>query len=443
MSRHNLQAKSLSLFNQNSMTYEEVLDFLYTQLPMYQKVGKIAFNKDLGKTIDLLHAIGDPHNLFKSIHVAGTNGKGSTSHLLASVLQEEGLKVGLYTSPHLKSFTERIKINGKEVTKDFVTEFVESSKSLIKEIEPSFFEITVAMSFAYFAKEKVDVAVIETGLGGRLDSTNVITPIMSVITSIGLDHTDILGNSIQSVAYEKAGIIKENIPVVIGHLPKEGREEVTKWAMKRNSQLYDSTTKYRVTERDDDTYDVQSNESTVKEIKSELKGDALALNLSTVFAAREVLRGLGLKLSNKSMLDGIGAVCTNTGLKGRWQILRKEPLVVCDIGHNEQAVSQLVSWMKKECNGQLHIVWGMSSDKSVEPILRVLPKYAKYYFCAADIPRSLEANELSKKAKEEGLQGERYDKVEEAINTALKHAAKSDLIFIGGSTFVVAEIEGI
>ena len=405
------------------MTYQEALDFLYTQLPVYQKIGKKAFNKDLAKTVELCRFLGNPEQDFQTIHVAGTNGKGGTSHMLASILQASGLKVGLYTSPHLKSFRERIRINGSMIMESFVPGFVHKIQPVIKKIQPSFFEITVAMAFDYFSKEDVDIAVIETGLGGRLDSTNVITPILSVITSIGLDHMDILGGTIKEIAAEKGGIIKNGVPVVVGSVDSVSHEVLEKIAERNNSVLHDA----------EGGFDFQS----------DLKGASFSLNLSTVIKSVECLKDMGYSISKSELASGLRSVCKNTGLKGRWQILNQEPLTVCDIGHNVQAVESLLEEMKKVSYRQLHIVWGMAKDKSVAEVLSLLPKDACYYFCAAKIERAMSALDLSLEADKQGLSGKVCESVGSAIAWTKDKAKSDDLIFIGGSTFVVAEIEGL
>ncbi len=408
------------------MNYQEVLDFLYTQLPMYQRVGKVAFKKDLTNTLELAKRLENPQKKFKSIHVAGTNGKGSTSHMIASVLQSAGYKVGLYTSPHLRSFKERIRVNGEEVSASFITHFVNDNKESIEEISPSFFEITVVMAFEYFAQEQVDFAVIETGLGGRLDSTNIITPEVSVITSISLDHQDMLGDTLAEIAREKAGIIKEGIPVVIGKLPEEAESEIRNFARDRNASL---------------STPIESSERV--NYKSDLSPEVVELNIDTVRRTIDQLRNQHITISQEQFKHGIGHVVARTGLKGRWQTIRHNPLVICDVGHNEEAVVWLMDRIEKVDYGKLHIVWGVVSDKSVEKIFPLLIKDCTYYFCAAKVPRALPADELFELGNEYGLKGDSYKSVEEAYSIALERAGAGDLIFIGGSTFVVAEIKDL
>lgn len=408
------------------MNYQEVLDFLYTQLPMYQRVGNVAFKKDLTNTLKLSERLDNPHEKFKSIHVAGTNGKGSTSHMIASVLQSAGYKVGLYTSPHLRSFRERIRVNGEEVKESFITDFVNGNKQAIEEISPSFFEITVVMAFEYFAQERVDFAVIETGLGGRLDSTNIIIPEVSVITSISLDHQDMLGNTLAKIAREKAGIIKESIPVVIGSLPNEALTEIRICANEK---------KARLSEPDKSVEPIN--------YESDLSLEVVRLNLDTVSRTVGQLRNQDVAISEEHFIHGIGRVVAQTGLKGRWQKIRKEPLVICDVGHNEEAVVWLTDQMKKIDYDKLHVVWGVVSDKSVEKIFPLLFKDCEYYFCAAKVPRAMPADRLLEEGERFGLTGKCYDSVDHAYSAALERAGVGDLIFIGGSTFVVAEIKDL
>lgn len=408
------------------MNYQEVLDFLYTQLPMYQRVGKVAFKKDLTNTLRLSERLNNPHLKFKSIHVAGTNGKGSTSHMLASVLQSAGYKVGLYTSPHLKSFRERIRLNGAEVEESFITQFVNDNKASIEEIAPSFFEITVVMAFEYFAQQEVDFAVIETGLGGRLDSTNIITPELSVITSISLDHQEMLGNTIEEIAREKAGIIKKGKPVVVGKLPEVALKQIEIVAAQMESKV----------NKPEQVISIDS-------FESDLSKHVLELNLDTVFRCVEELRLQGIVISESHFSSGIAHVVKQTGLKGRWQTLKTSPSTICDVGHNEEAVVWLMDKISQVEYKKLHILWGSVSDKSVEKIFPLLIKDCTYYFCAANVPRAMKADVLAGLAYQSGLVGNVYPSVDEAYAAALSNADENDLIFIGGSTFVVAEIKDL
>ncbi|MCF6353282.1 MAG: bifunctional folylpolyglutamate synthase/dihydrofolate synthase [Cyclobacteriaceae bacterium] len=422
------------------MTYQQTLNYLYNNLPMYQRVGPAAYKADLGNIVELMDTLGNPQNQFKSIHVAGTNGKGSSSHMLASILQEAGFKVGLYTSPHLKSFTERVRINGLAITEQEVVDFVEEVKPIIKKIEPSFFEITVAMAFGYFAKHKVDIAIIEVGLGGRLDSTNIITPEVSLITNIGLDHQALLGDTLEKIAYEKAGIIKKGIPVVISQKQEEIKFVFENKAAKVGTEISFATDYYSVEQANTERFNIiKSGKIEIEGIKLDLKGSYQQLNLPGVLQTINLLQVFSIK--EKHIKKGLEHVVTNTGLKGRWQFLGKKPLIICDTGHNIGGVKMIVEQLQNYTCHQLHIVWGMVEDKSINEILKLLPKNAHYYFCAANIPRALNAALLTKAAIQFNLRGNAYESVNQAILAAKKNAATSDLLFIGGSTFVVAEID--
>lgn len=408
------------------MTYQEALDFMLKALPMYQRVGQAAFKKDLTNTIKLCEALGNPHKKFKSIHVAGTNGKGSTSHMLASVLQTNGYQVGLYTSPHLKSFTERIRINGQEVDESFVISFVEDNQKLIEEIQPSFFEMTVAMAFQYFAQQKVDIAVIEVGLGGRLDSTNIITPEVSVITNIGFDHMEMLGDTLEKIAFEKAGIIKEQVPVVITEKQPETEVVFRKVAEKKEAPIS------------------FAEELSFDEIPlSDLQGAYQAKNIKGVLATLQVLKEQDWNITDENTRFGLSQVQSNTGLKGRWQQLNSHPLTICDTGHNKEAFQYIVDQLSRQLYKDLYMVLGFVKEKDLNPILAMLPEHANLIFCEPKIPRALLIDEL--KAKTNHLkQGRDYvQDVNEAIALAKSKATAEDMIYIGGSTFVVAEIEGL
>jgi dihydrofolate synthase / folylpolyglutamate synthase len=404
------------------MAYQDTLDWMFSQLPMYQRQGDSAFKKDLSNTLKLSEHISFPERKFKSIHVAGTNGKGSTSHMLASILQEAGYKVGLYTSPHLKDFRERIKINGNVVSKQFVTSFIKRNKKFFEANQLSFFEMTVGMAFEYFAKQKVDIAVVEVGLGGRLDSTNIITPEVSVITNIGLDHTQFLGNTLQLIAAEKGGIIKPNIPVVIGETQTETTPIFIELANKNNSKI------------------IFADQQATPKYQSDLVGVYQAKNKVTVYHTIKQLENKGYKISKKNIEQGFLNVIKNTGLMGRWQILQTNPKVVCDTGHNREGLMYVVNQLNSEVYERLHIVFGVVNDKDLTKILDLLPKKATYYFCKPDIPRGLDASQLKVTLNKFGLQGEAYNSVNEAYKSAFKNANSNDFIFIGGSTFVVAEI---
>ncbi len=401
------------------MTYQQTLDWMFAQLPMYQREGKTAFKKDLTNTLALSKELDFPERKFKSIHVGGTNGKGSTSHMLASVLQEANYKVGLYTSPHLKNFTERIRINGDEIPKRKVSSFIKKHKIFLETQKLSFFEMTVGMAFDYFAKEKVDIAVIEVGLGGRLDSTNIITPELSIITNIGLDHTQFLGETLPEIAFEKAGIIKKNIPVVIGERQKEVETVFLEKAVQTKSKIIFAS-------------DLNNG------FKTDLLGDYQKNNSKTATVAINCLNGF--VVSNENIQQGLLNVVKNTNLKGRWQVLKNSPKVICDTAHNKEGLSIVLQQLKKEKYKNLHIVLGVVSDKKLEDVLPLFPKEAAYYFCKPNIPRGLSESELQEKAYRFNLLGEKYLSVKKAYKNALLQANQEDIIYVGGSTFVVAEI---
>ncbi|MDX1628370.1 MAG: folylpolyglutamate synthase/dihydrofolate synthase family protein [Fulvivirga sp.] len=422
-------------------TYQSVLDYLYTQLPMFQRIGAAAYKKDLSNTIKLCEQLDNPQRNFRSVHVAGTNGKGSCSHFIASILQEAGLKVGLYTSPHLKSFTERIKINGEEMPEKAVMNFVNHHHALINKLKPSFFEITVAMAFEHFSKEKVDFAVIEVGMGGRLDSTNIILPEVALITNISKDHEQWLGNTLAKIAGEKAGIIKPDVPVVIGEKQQETSDIFRKVAEENQSPLVFAEEVYHceISEK----LKVFKEGNQLFSIKAPTLAGYQSQNLQAVLAVIDQLRQRGLSITSEHLQNGIHNMVRNTGLKGRWQLIQESPKIICDVGHNEAGVRFIVQQLQKETYDNLHIVWGTVNDKDIKSILHMLPKKAQYYFCQANIPRALAAHELKEQAAASGLQGEAYSSVAEAIDTAVGQASKKDLIFVGGSTFVVAEIDGL
>jgi len=421
-------------------SYAEALNYLYENLPMFQKVGAAAFRKDLINTRRLCEALGHPEQQFLSIHVGGTNGKGSTSHMLASILQEAGQKTGLYTSPHLKSFTERIRVNGNEVDETFVVSFVNRVRPLIEEIRPSFFEITVAMAFEAFATQGVDVAVIEVGMGGRLDSTNVITPVLSVITNISWDHQDFLGNTLAEIAVEKAGIIKPKVPVVIGERQPEVEEVFINRAAELDSPLFFASDYYAADFDAHEALLVRGVDGNHTRVRFPLKGSYQRRNVPTVMKACDVL-GAQFHLQSEHITRGLEQVVANTGLKGRWQKLGDEPTIICDTGHNVDGMSEIVRSLARERYRKLFIVIGMVKDKDTSGVLSLLPKEATYYFCQAKLPRALDAAELKRQASLFGLRGQAIPDVNEALKAALQNAGSDDLIFIGGSTFVVAEIE--
>lgn len=401
------------------MTYKEILDWMFVQLPMYQNDGSTAFKKDLTNILALSKELGFPEQKFKSIHVAGTNGKGSTSHMLASILQEAGYKVGLYTSPHLKNFTERIRINGVEISEEKVTEFINGNKDFLEQQKMSFFEMTVGLAFDYFASEKVDIAIIEVGLGGRLDSTNSITPEVAVITNIGLDHTQFLGETLPEIAFEKAGIIKKNIPVVIGEEQAAVKSVFIAKAAKESAPIYFAS---------------DASESYL----SDLLGDYQIQNLKTAVAAIKILKGY--QVSKENIKNGLLNVVKNTNLKGRWQVLQEHPKVICDTAHNKEGLAIVLNQLKKQPFKKLHIVLGVVADKKLETILPLFPSNAHYYFCKPAISRGLSEAVLETKAKKFNLVGEKYSSVKLALKSALLNANQQDIIYVGGSTFVVAEI---
>ena len=403
------------------MTYQETTAWLFSQLPMFQMQGASAYKKDLTNTLLLVEHLQHPESIFKSIHVAGTNGKGSTSSMIASILQEAGYKVGLYTSPHLKDFRERIRINGEMISEDFVVDFVAQNKSFFEDNQLSFFEMTVGLAFDYFAKEQVDVAVIEVGMGGRLDSTNVITPLVSVITNIGFDHTQFLGDTLPKIAAEKAGIIKSNVPVVIGEYSEETKLVFTAKAKLENAPIYFAQDNPEVT------------------FECALLGDYQVHNKKTVLQAIELLQSQ-FDIDEKHIKLGLKNVIQNTGLLGRWQILKQKPFAVCDTAHNSHGLKIVLNQIQKHSFETLHIVLGVVNDKDLDSILPLFPKSAKYYFCKPNVPRGLEAEILKQKASHFSLFGEVFNSVSEAYGEAVNSAKDSDFIYIGGSTFVVAEI---
>jgi dihydrofolate synthase/folylpolyglutamate synthase len=428
-------------------TYQEAVQFLYESLPMFQRVGASAYKNDLTNTVKLCEILGNPETKFRSIHVAGTNGKGSTSHMLASVLQSSGNKVGLYTSPHLKAFTERIRINGEEVSEQYVVNFVNRIQHAIQEIKPSFFEITVAMAFDYFAQEKVDVAVIEVGLGGRLDSTNVITPLASVITNISFDHKDLLGDTLQKIAFEKAGIIKKSIPVIISERQPEVSDVFNSRADELNAPILfasDFYTARKVLTPESTYYNIfHKGQEHLPALKLPLLGNYQTKNLPGVLQTLDVIKSQKFNVTIESLRHGLENVTSQTGIKGRWQKLQEKPLVICDTGHNIDGMREVVNQIYQQAVDKVHFVIGVVKDKDVSQILSILPKDANYYFCKAKIPRAMDAHLLQQSAKAFNLKGEVVEDVNQAIEKAMLMAKKNDMIFIGGSTFVVAEIENL
>ncbi|VXC04482.1 Tetrahydrofolate synthase [Flavobacterium sp. 9AF] len=403
------------------MTYQETTEWLFKQLPMFQQQGAAAYKKDLSNTLLLVHHLGNPENQFQSIHVAGTNGKGSTSSLLASVLQEAGYKVGLYTSPHLKDYRERIRINGKKIKKEFVVDFVSKNKAFFEVHQLSFFEMTVGLAFDYFAKEKVDVAVIEVGMGGRLDSTNVITPLVSIITNIGLDHTQFLGNTLAAIATEKAGIIKKNVPVVISEYVSETKNVFLEKAKMETAPIY------------------FAQDQEWEELPSVLLGEYQKANKKGVLEVLRVIKER-FDISEQHIRNGFLKVIQNTGLLGRWQVLGQQPKIVCDTAHNSHGLSIVMNQIKRENYKDLYVVLGVVNDKDLDSILPLFPKKAKYFFCKPNLDRGLDASILQQKAQVFGLNGEVCISVSVAFEKAKTEATLEDFIYVGGSTFVVAEI---
>ncbi len=404
------------------MTYQDTINWMFSQLPMYQRQGKAAFKEDLSNTLVLADYLKNPERQFKSIHVAGTNGKGSTSHMLASVLHEAGYKVGLYTSPHLKDFRERIKINGDLISEEFVTNFIKENQTFFEVNSLSFFEMTVGMAFEYFSSEKVDIAIVEVGLGGRLDSTNIIIPEVSVITNIGLDHIQFLGNTLEKIAFEKGGIIKRNIPVVVGETQNETTAVFENLAHENNSKI------------------VFADQEIIEGYKTDLLGSYQIKNVKTVVQAVKELQLKGFNVSEKQLKKGLLNTVKNTGLLGRWQIIREVPKVVCDTGHNREGLTHVMEQVQMETYDNLHIVLGVVNDKDLSTVIDLFPKNATYYFCKPNISRGLSAQKLQFLFSKYRLIGEVYNSVNEAYKSALRKSGDHDFVFVGGSTFVVSEI---
>jgi dihydrofolate synthase/folylpolyglutamate synthase len=427
------------------MTYAETLDYLYRTLPMFSRIGAAAFKKDLTNTLQLCKALDNPHEKFKSIHIAGTNGKGSTSHMLAAILQMCGYKTGLYTSPHLKDFRERIKVNGIMCNEDFVVSFVDKIKPVIETVHPSFFEITVAMAFTYFAEQNIDVAVIEVGLGGRLDSTNIINPELTIITNIGWDHMNMLGDTLQKIAYEKAGIIKQNIPVVIGEVLPETKPVFEETAAEKNTSLCFATNERYVADwhlknQHLNITVVDNNKDEHVTYQLDLAGIYQTKNIITVLEAVHQLQKKGWHISNQHIKNGLAQTKKLTGLHGRWELVHQKPMVILEVAHNIDGMKQLVEQIELTTYNELHIIIGMVKDKEAEKVLAILPRYAQYYFTKAQIPRALPEQELAMKAAHTGLNGKVFPDVNNAITEALQHAHEDDVIIVCGSVFLVGEV---
>jgi len=427
------------------LTYQQTLDYLLTKLPLFSRTGAAAYKKDITNTIKLCKAVGNPQNKFKTIHIAGTNGKGSTSHMLAAVLQQSGYTTGLYTSPHLKDFRERIKVKGKMIEKDFVVSFVKKIKKISEEISPSFFELTVVMALEYFNEQKVDIAVIETGLGGRLDSTNVITPLLSIITNIGYDHMNILGATLEEIAFEKAGIIKQNVPVVIGEKQDITKNIFAEKAQNCNAPIFFAEDDFSVSNISASVITLQisvsDNNNLIKDFTLDLNGIYQQKNLLTVLAAIKILQQQGFNLEEKKIQEALLSVKKLTGLHGRWDVIHQKPMIVLDVAHNEDGIKQLLKQIETCVHNKLHIVFGMVKDKDADKILSLLPQNAMYYFTKAQIPRALAEDELKKRAKEYNLTGIAFSEVNSALKTATEKALPDDLIIVCGSVFVVGEVE--
>lgn len=404
------------------MNYKDTVEWMFEQLPMFQQLGVSAYKKDLTNTLKLASHLNHPENTFKTVHIGGTNGKGSTSSLIASVLQQAGYKVGLYTSPHLLDFRERIRINGEEISKEFVVDFIENNKSFLEANKLSFFEMTVGMAFQYFSHQKVDVAIIEVGLGGRLDSTNIITPLLSVITNIGWDHMNLLGNTLEEIAFEKAGIIKENIPVVIGEFTNETKKVFQKKAKLKNAPIYFAST------IDD-----------IPELDSDLKGNYQVHNKKTAYQALQLLKN-HFSIADDNIIKGFLSVEKNTGLKGRWTVLSEKPLIVADTAHNKNGLEIVMTQVHQQKFDKLFMVFGVVNDKDIDSILPYLPKNAEYFVAKPNVPRGLEAVILKDKLTANGFNATAFNSIPEAFQYAKKQATTNDMIYIGGSTFVVAEV---
>lgn len=428
------------------MNYNETINWMFNKLPMYQRIGAAAYKADLNSTIKILDYLNNPQDNFKSVHIAGTNGKGSVSHSLASVFQEAGYKTGLYTSPHLRDFRERIRINGNMIPENNVVEFIDKHKNKLEELELSFFEMTVAMAFDYFKNENVDIAIIEVGMGGRLDSTNIIKPELSIITNISLDHVKFLGDSEDKIAVEKAGIIKKMIPVVIGETQIKTKDVFIEKAKAENSEIFFADKIFqceRITENDILDYQsfniYKNNKEYINELKFPLLGNYQNKNLKTIICAIDILKNT-FSINENHIKNGLFNVIKNTSLMGRWQIIQKKPLVIADTGHNVAGITEIINQLSEINYSKLHFVLSVVNDKDIDSILQLLPKNAEYYFCKADIPRGLDVNILAEKARSSGLKGNCYNSVNEAYTTACANAKDEDLVFVGGSNFTVAEI---
>jgi len=427
------------------VTYAEAVDYLYTQMPLFQNVGAGAYKEGLDNTLAIDRHSGNPHKLYRTIHVAGTNGKGSTSHTLAAILQASGLRTGLYTSPHLLDFRERIRVNGTPVSQDFVIKFIEENRAFLEPLHPSFFEVTTAMAFSWFALQKVDVAVIETGLGGRLDCTNIITPVLSVITNIGLDHTKFLGDTLPEIAAEKAGIIKKNIPVIIGEDMPQTRGVFCNKAAEMNAPILFAQDKCKIISHkyispDHVIYETDA----LPGLDSGLGGLCQEKNANTILYAVDILRNNGFIITDSDIRCGFADVCRMTGLMGRWQRIGTQPDIICDTGHNSHGLRYVARHLENLASapgaGKLRIVMGMVNDKDIQTVLELMPRNAVYYFTQASVERALDSASLRQKALAAGLDGSTFSTVAQAVDKARSEASATDILFVGGSTFVVADL---
>lgn len=423
------------------MTYTETVEYLFNSTPMFQNVGSAGYKEGLDNTITLDNHFDNPHNKFKTIHIGGTNGKGSCSHTIAAILQSAGYKVGLFTSPHLVDFRERIRINGVMIPEQYVVDFVENEKDFFEPLHPSFFELTTALAFKYFAENNVDIAVIEVGLGGRLDCTNIISPILSVITNIGFDHIQFLGNTLEKIASEKAGIIKNNTPVVIGETTPETRTVFIQKATSTNSAIY-------LAEENDIILSHQHSHNggidyvtkTYGTIHGELSGLCQIKNTATILTASNVLAKIGLAIQPENIIEGFKHVCEITGLRGRWEKIDENPITICDTGHNVNGLEYIVRQLQQQKYEKLHIVFGMVNDKDIEGVLSIMPKDATYYFCQASVKRAMPSQQLKTLAEAHELKGNTFANVLDAYNSARQNASQNDFIYIGGSSFIVADL---
>ena len=427
------------------MNYQEAVEYLYTQTPLFQNVGQEAYKEGLNNTVIIDRHLGCPHKLYKTIHVAGTNGKGSVSHTLAAILQASGLKTGLYTSPHLTDFRERIRVNGKPISPDYVVKFIDNNRDFLEPLHPSFFEVATAMAFNWFAEQEVDVAVIETGLGGRLDCTNIIRPVLSIITNIGFDHTKFLGDTLPRIAFEKAGIIKKNVPVVIGEHTDETRKVFERKAEEVGTRVVFAQDNCKIiSHKYINPSKVVYETAALPSLESGLAGMCQEKNANTILTAIDELKRRKFNIQETTIRKGFKDVCRMTGLRGRWQLVRKKPDIICDTGHNSHGLKYIAKHLEelsaKPGFGQLRIVLGMVNDKDITEVLAIMPKNARYYFTQASVQRALDASSLRDMARLSGLTGRVYRSVAQAVTAAQREASPEDLIFVGGSTFVVADL---